>query len=129
MLRNNPVKYAALRLVGILLCTLPPLICILCYFPVWTARGGERILPGITLVLCAAAALPLYKAIKRALRSPASYTLWLISFLTFLALSKIADEMVVISFVGFISNLMGAVIFKISKKYSTGGGIRHENEL
>lgn len=129
MLKNNPVKYAVLRLFGILLCTLPPLICILCYFPVWTAEGGERIVPGITLLLCAVAVLPMYKAIKRMLRSPAGYTLWLISFLSFLALSKIADEMVVVSFVGFISNLMGAIVFRLSKKYRTGGDMRHETEL
>jgi hypothetical protein len=32
-------------------------------------------------------------------------------------LSKIADEMTVISFVGFTTNLIGMLFFKIARKY------------
>ena len=35
-------------------------------------------------------------------------------FVLFFVLSKIADEMTVIAFVGFVSNLLGALLFKLS---------------
>jgi Co/Zn/Cd efflux system component len=46
--------------------------------------------------------------------SPAAYVMWLIAFLLFFSLEKIAHEMTVISFVGFLSNLCGAVLFKFA---------------
>jgi nicotinamide riboside transporter PnuC len=50
------------------------------------------------------------------LTSYSSYFLWLILFLLFFALSKIADQMTVISLVGFIGNLLGAICFFIAKR-------------
>lgn len=90
----------------------------LSYFPLWTEGGGEYSVAGgcaLLLVLCA---IPLFKFIKRALFSFASYFLWLFLFLIFMALSKIADQMTVISFVGFIGNLLGALCFKLAKRKS-----------
>ena len=43
--------------------------------------------------------------------------LWLVTFVLFMMLSRIANEMTVISFVGFVSNLAGACLFKAAKKY------------
>ena len=43
--------------------------------------------------------------------------MWLIAFILFLSLSRIADEMTVISFVGLISNLIGSLIFKLARRY------------
>ena len=106
---------------GLAVCILPVVICILKYFPVWTARGGETIFSAITLILLAIAAVPLFSFVKRVLRSPASYTVWLVFFIFFFLISKIAEEMVVISFVGFISNLVGALFFKISRKFHRRG--------
>jgi hypothetical protein len=60
------------------------------------------------------AIFPLIRLIKRLLRSDATYILWLILFLAFYSLSKIADEMTVISLVGFVSNSIGAIILKLS---------------
>ena len=115
-MRSNPLGYFALRALALSLCVIPVSAAALCYFPVWVAEGGEGIVPGIAVLLLAAAALPLWKLIRRALSSLSSYTLWLIAFLLFLCLSKIADEMTVISFVGFVGNTAGAVLFRISDR-------------
>ena len=117
MRRANPAAYFSLKLLATALCVLPVGAAILCYFPLWIADGGEGILPGFTALLLAAAALPLWRLIRRALASAASYTLWLIAFLFFLCLSRIADEMTVISFVGFIGNAAGAILFKIADRF------------
>ena len=70
---------------------------------------------GLCLVIMLVCALPLFRAIKRALYSPSAPILWLVIFLLFFSLSKIADDITVIAFVGFISNLIGAIFFKLGK--------------
>ncbi len=64
------------------------------------------------LVLCFH---PLMKHLRRIFATAASYVMWLFIFAVFLLLSQIAEEMTVISFFGFIGNLIGAVCFKFAK--------------
>lgn len=115
---KNKSKFVniVLHIIGFSLCVLPPAICTLLYFPLWRKAGGEVALSGLCLFLVVISALPLYRGIKRLLRSPASYTVWLCLFVLFFSLSKIADEVTVISFVGFIGNLLGAVCFGIARR-------------
>jgi hypothetical protein len=92
------------------------MLAVLSYFPIWVAEGGESVLSGVTALLLILSALPLYRALKHLLRSPSAWVMWLICFLLFLLLSKIADEMTVISFVGLLSNLIAAVIFRAARR-------------
>ncbi len=126
MKKNNLIRSRLLYLAGLAMCIIPPVAATLLYFPAWTARGGEYMLSGIGVLLVLLSAVPMYKSISRCLRSAASYTLWLILFLIFFLLSRIADELTVISFFGTIGNIVGAVFFKISKKLSTDMGVDHE---
>ena len=109
------MKRLLLKLAGLALCIIPPALATLFYFPVWISRGGEFVVSGLALILLILACLPLWRAVSHKLRSPALYTLWLIAFIAFSSLSKIADEMTVISFVGFIGNLIGAALFRLAK--------------
>lgn len=95
---------------------LPPLAAIISYFPLWSERGGEAVLSGFTALLLLLAAAPVYKLLHRIFASPSVWLSWLLIFLLFLALSRVADEMVVVSFVGFISNAVGALLFKLARK-------------
>ena len=103
-----------LYLLGILSAVLPPAIAILTYFPIWASRGASSVASGFTLLLLSVAAVPLFKAAKKLLESPSAPVMWLTLFLLFLMLSEIAHDMTVISFVGFIGNLIGAAFFKLS---------------
>ena len=40
--------------------------------------------------------------------------MWLFTFILFYTMSRIADEMTVISLVGAISNAIGAILFRIA---------------
>ena len=102
------------RLLGVVFCTVPPILTILLYFPLLKNEGGASALSGFTLLLILVAMVPLFNTVKLWLRSPASYTMWLIVFIAFLLLSRIAEEMTVIAFVGFIGNLIGAFFLKRS---------------
>ena len=110
------MKRLLLKTAGLSLCIIPPALATLFYFPVWISKGGEFVFSGMALILLIFALLPLWRTISKMLKSPAVYTLWLIAFIAFSSLSRIADEMTVISFIGFISNAAGAVLFRISNR-------------
>ena len=113
--RSNIFVSLALHLAGFSLCILPPAICTLTYFPLWKEVGYESCIAGGTALLLVLCASPIFKLLKKAFTSYSSYVVWLLLFLLFFALSKIADQMTVISLVGFIGNLLGTVCFSIAK--------------
>ena len=116
-MENKRLKALIFNLIGLAVSILPVLVTAFSFFPLWLKKGGAHVISGFAVILCILALSPLIKFIKEALKSPSSYMLWLMTFLLFLLLSRIADEMTVISFVGFISNLIGAFFFKAAKKY------------
>lgn len=119
--RPNLAKKIAIKSLGIAVCICPVMIAILSYFPIWIRKESACVISGIALCLIFLALIPFYKYILKALRSPSAYMMWFMVFVIFFLLSKIADEMTVISFVGFISNLIGALIFKLAKIYEERG--------
>jgi hypothetical protein len=108
-------KYANiyLHIFGYLVCIVPPVACTFAYFPIWEIDSGFK-LHALAVVALIVSVFPLVRLVKRLLRSDAAYIIWLILFLAFYSLSKIADEMTVISLVGFVSNSIGAIILKLS---------------
>ena len=110
-MNKRPPKSTLLYLLGLLICTAPVIAVAASYFPVWMERGDGSTLSGAFLLLFIVAATPIFKALKRFFHSPATYLMWLIFFLLFFSLEKIAHEMTVISLVGFLSNLIGAAVF------------------
>ncbi len=105
-----------LWVLGMLLSVGAPLTATLSFFPVWVAQGGEFVISGFTVLIAIICALPIYRWIKSELASPSGVTIWLVLFLTFFALSRVADEMRVIAFVGFIGNILGGIAFRIRKQ-------------
>lgn len=116
MQANRIALRNACRILGLAVCILPLLISILLYFPLWKSAGADKVLSGGAILLIAMAHAPLLKLAREKLRGAASYTVWLLIFIAFLLLSSIAHEMKVISFVGFVSNLAGAVILKLADR-------------
>lgn len=121
-MNKRGARELTLRLIGLVFCTVPVAAATLSYFPLWASRGAEAVLSGLALILILASLLPVFRAFRRLLRSPAVYTLWLIAFLLFFALSRIAEDLTVICFVGFVGNLIGAVFFKIARRRGGGDG-------
>ena len=115
-MNNTRAKKLLLNLIGLCFSVLPVLSAILCYFPTWRARGSGTFACGFLLLLILLALVPLFNVIKSALRTPSAKALWFVMFVIFFLLSKIADEMTVISFIGFITNLIGAVFFKAAER-------------
>lgn len=117
MERENKARQLICNLAGLAFSILPVCAAVLSYFPVWVARGGEAVVSGFTVLLLCLGFLPLLRAAKHYLASPSAHVMWFISFILFFLLSRVADELTVISFVGFLSNLVGAMFFKRAKRY------------
>jgi hypothetical protein len=113
---NKVLVNKALHILGLLLCTAPPIIATLSYFPLWREAGGAQVISGGALLFMILSSIPLYKYIRRILESAATYILWLFIFLFCFLLSKVIAEVTVIALVGFISNVLGAILMKIAEK-------------
>lgn len=113
---NRVIAKFVLHFIGLMLCVVPAAVCTLMYFPLWKEGGYASCIAGGTALLLAICALPIFKLISKRLSSVSSYMIWLMVFLLFFAMSKIAEQMTVISFVGFVSNLIGAAFFAASRR-------------
>lgn len=111
----------SLKLTAVLLSTVPVIVAVISYFPLWKKEGAVTMLSGFTLLLLLLALVPLIKTVKRLLSSPTATTMWLVLFLLFFALSRIADEMVVISFVGYVGNLSASFLWRLSGRLKREG--------
>ena len=109
-------KGILLSVLSVLLCVLPPLIVTLSYFPLWVQKSAEATLSGSALVLMLLCLVPLMRQIAKGIKTPAMWMIWLFLFLLFFALKSIVDELVVVTFVGFLSNATGAILYKIGER-------------
>jgi hypothetical protein len=91
---------------------LPALIATLTQFPVWIEQSAEATVSGIVLVFGFLACIPLIKQIKAFIKSPSAPIMWCVLYLGLVVLRNIIDQMVVVCFVGMISNAIGTVIYK-----------------
>ena len=105
-----------LQILALAFSVIPPALTVLFYFPLWESISAEKLISGGTLLLLIFAAVPLFKFFATRTRTPAAHTLWLIIFLLFYMLSSIAKEMIVISFMGFCGNAIGAVLFYLARR-------------
>ena len=110
--KNKLSRRLVCNALGIFFSVIPVTVSIFSYFPIWIKRGDASVLSGLSLLLLGLAVIPLYKYLKDALRSASAPVMWLILFITFFLLSKIADEMTVISFVGLVGNIAGSLFFR-----------------
>lgn len=109
---TNKTKSIILRVIALVLCIAPPMTVTLSYFPLWVEKSTAATLSGSALVLMLLCLVPLMRQIARGIKTPAMWMIWLFLFLLFFALRAIVDELVVITFVGFVSNGVGAVLYK-----------------
>ena len=105
---------------GIFFSVIPVAVSIFSYFPLWIAREDASVLSGISLLLTLLALVPLARYLRSILRTASAPLMWLAVFIAFMLLSRIANEVTVISFVGFIGNLIGALFFKLARVRDDG---------
>ncbi len=110
------LKSRILYLLGMLVCILPCGICTLEYFPLWLNAGGGQTLSALAVLVLLLCAVPLKKFIKKYLKSPSAWSMWLVLLVFLLLFKSITDGLLNIALVAFPTNLLGAVLFKISAR-------------
>lgn len=91
-----------------------PLIATLTQFPIWIERSAGATVSGLVVFFAIVSALPVAKHFGSALKTPSIPLVWGLIFCGLLALSAIITEMIVISFVGLVSNAIGWGLFKLA---------------
>lgn len=90
-----------------------PLIATFMQFPAWVERSAGSTVSGTFVVFAILSSIPLFRFLKDIFKSPSAPLLWGVALALLIALRNIVDEMIVICFVGVISNVAGTAIYKI----------------
>lgn len=91
-----------------------PMAATLTQFPLWIERSAGATVSGLVILFAIMSAVPLMRYYKRILKSPSAPLMWGILFGILSALHVIIEEMLVISFVGLVSNVIGWGLFKLA---------------
>ena len=105
---------------GLLISVGAPALATVTFFPLWQRAGGGALLSGFALFLLLLCSVPLLKLIKRVLATPSAPIVWLLVFTFFFIFERIASEVTVIALVGTVSNVIGAILFKIASTNRRG---------
>lgn len=117
------LKAFTLRIVGLAVCIIPPVVTTLEYFPLWFSQT-ETAVSALSAILIALCCLPFFKQIKAYFRNtPASWVVWLVIYILVAVFNKLADGMETVAFIGVLSNLAGGGIFHIEKRIKAREGV------
>ncbi len=107
--------------VGMVFCIVPTLIAGLVKLPLIATHDADSTLSGVFIVVLVCAALPLYKALIKVMKSPnAAVICWVLFGLIALVNSMEKGTIEGLTFVfafAAIGNTLGAVCFKLSKEF------------
>ena len=90
-----------------------PLTATLTQFPAWIERSADATVSGLFLILAFLSAVPFLKQIREYFKSPDAWVIWCVIFSIFVVLQNIVEEMLIVSFVGLIANLIGKGTYKL----------------
>ena len=93
-----------------------PLATTFAVFPAWVERSAGSTVSGTFVVFALLSSIPLFRFFKEIFKSPSTPLLWGVALVLLIALRNIVDEMIVISFVGVLSNTAGTVIYKYGEQ-------------
>ena len=109
---TRQAKGKALKIAALVVDVGAPLAATLSQFPIWVERSSDSTVSGLFVVFALLSCIPFLRQIKAFIRSPSAPVLWAVIFVVLLALQSIISEMLIVSFCGMISNLIGAGIYK-----------------
>jgi phosphatidylserine synthase len=110
---KNKTKGKCIRAAAMVLCVGAPFGATLSQFPVWINASDKATVSGLFLVMAFLSCLPFIKQIKEYFKSPASWVVWTIVLVAFVAIRNIIDQMIFVCIVGLAANILGMIMFKI----------------
>lgn len=108
-------KSALLTVLGMVLCTVPAMVGVLQYFPLWM-DSKEKSICFFTVVLLLISCIPLWKYLREMLKSPSAWQLYLIIGGLFYVIDSIAGDVAKIFLFATPFSVVGAFLFRLAKK-------------
>ena len=125
--KSRKVWYYVLYAIGLTVCIVPPLLATLEHFPVWVKEEGQKVVvPATAVVLLILSAYPLFRFLRKKLKTPSVWMVWVLLWIVLRALRPVIDGMISVAGIGAICNVAGATLMFISRKFF--GGFRRESE-
>lgn len=115
---SNKLKGRILKMTALTIDILAPLVATISQFPVWIENSAEATVSGVVLILAFFCCIPFLKHITAFMKSPSIPIVWMVIFVLLTLLNNIIDQMIVVCFVGLISNTFGTLIYKIGDNIS-----------
>jgi hypothetical protein len=115
---SNKLKGRILKMTAVTIDIVAPLVATLSQFPVWIENSAEATVSGVVLILAFLCCIPFLKHITAFMKSPSIPIVWMVIFVLLTLLNNIIDQMIVVCFVGLISNTSGTLIYKIGDNIS-----------
>lgn len=110
---KNSTKGAILKTIAIGIDVGVPLAATLTQFPLWVEQSAEATMSGLCLVFIGLSVIPFLKVLKEYFKSPSSWVIFGLIFMFLLLLRSILDQMLIVSFAGFVANIIGAALYGI----------------
>ena len=110
---KNSTKGAILKTIAIGIDVGVPLAATLTQFPLWVEQSAEATMSGLCLVFIGLSVIPFLKVLKEYFKSPSSWVVFGLIFMILLLLRSILEQMLIVSFAGFVANLIGAALYGI----------------
>ena len=114
---STRVKWLSLNILALCCCIVPPSATTLYFFPFWIELGMSAKVSGLSVLILIICALPFWRVLRENFKNPSVKTIWFIGLLAFWLIRPIIDEMIIICAVGFISNVVGSIVFKLRDKF------------
>ena len=90
-----------------------PLIATALQFPAMVERSAESTVSGMFVMFALISAIPMFKFFGGKMKTPSVPIIWAVCCGALIALRSIIDEMIIICAVGTVSNVVGAVMYKV----------------
>ena len=124
---TNKLKFYILWAAGLAFCTIPSVLTVAAYFPIWKASppwvfasGIMVSLGSIGLMICVALP-PLAKWLKLLLgKTPSAWLGFLIAAGVCFAVAQVINALYIIFFTASISNACGQIFFWLGNRYKGG---------
>ena len=116
--KRRKIWYYVLFVLGLLSCIVPPLLATLEHFPIWIKESGTQVIvPATAVMLLIVSAYPLFKYLRKKIKTPAVWMVWVLLWFVLHSLRPVIDGMISVAGIGAVSNVIGALLMFTARKF------------
>lgn len=114
-------KRNLLKVFALAMCTIPPALATIYYFPIWYEESRfEIVIPGVAVMCFCLCSIPLLRWVAKKIKSPSVWMAWTVMAVLLVVMEKIISQLTIICEIGALSNIIGALLWKIAERGGHG---------